>query len=148
MTQENLEIELGLYGEYTTTVPIVSIYLDDRLLDTFKFSESSKKTIIKKFNVAVDMHSNHELKIEFLNRPDNGTVRHMHTKQILSVMQIVLNKLVINGVNCLAYKDTQITYFPEDFNKPFVPGITYISKPGCLKYKFATPLYYWALQLV
>lgn len=148
MNQENLEIELGLYGEYTTVKPIVSIYVDDRLIETFKFNEVSKKTIIKKYNVAVDTPREHELKIEFLNRPIEGTVRHMHTKQILSVMQIVLNKLVINGVNCLAFKDTQITFYPTAFDLPYIPGITYISKPGCLKYTFSTPLYFWALRLV
>lgn len=146
MAQENLNIELGIYGEYTTERPVVSIYLDDKLLERFTFQELSKKTITKKFNVSVDVLQQHELSIEFLNRPDNGTVRHMHTKQILSVMQVVVNKMLINGVNCLAFAGENLVYYPQDPNKPFIRGITYISKPGVLRYTFNSPFFFWALQ--
>ena len=144
---EKLHFKIGLGGTYWKKVPVYSILVNDRVIETQEVSTPSGEVDIVEFDVEV-AEGPCMLKIRLENKDWTDTVENANKTEILQDMLLNIKSVEIDEIDLgnLIYSKSQ--FVGDEADRPVLTNCLDLGWNGAWELAFESPFYIWLLESI
>jgi len=142
---ETLHFKIGIGGTYWKKVPIYSILVNDRLIQTTEVSSPSDEVDIIEFDAEIE-EGPCTLKIRLENKDDTDVVQSADKTEILQDLLLNIVSVEIDEIDLGNLVFTKSEFVGDDKKRPVLDRCVNLGWNGTWTLPFESPFYIWLLE--
>lgn len=143
--KEKLHFKLGIGGTYWRKVPIYSILVNDKLVQTTEITSPSGEVDIIEFDAELD-EGPARLQIRLENKDDTDVVQSADKTEILQDLLLNIKSVEIDEIDLGNLVFTKSEFVGDDSSRPVLDKCVDLGWNGTWTLPFESPFYIWLLE--
>jgi hypothetical protein len=142
---EKLHFKIGVGGTYWKKVPVYSILVNDKLIQTTEITSSSGEVDIVEFDAEL-IEGPCTLKIRLENKDWTDTIQNTDKTEILQDMLLNIKTVEIDEIDLGNLVFTKSEFVGDDADRPVLDKCVDLGWNGTWTLPFESPFYIWLLE--
>jgi hypothetical protein len=142
---EKLHFKIGVGGTYWKKVPVYSILVNDRLVQTNEIASASGEVDIIEFDAELE-EGPARLQIRLENKDDTDVVQSADKTEILQDLLLNIKTVEIDEIDLGNLVFTKSEFVGDDSSRPVLDKCVDLGWNGTWTLPFESPFYIWLLE--
>jgi hypothetical protein len=142
---EKLHFKIGIGGTYWKKVPIYSILVNDKIVQTTEITSPSGEVDIVEFDAELE-EGPATLKIRLENKDDTDVVQSEDKTEILQDLLLNIKTIEIDEIDLGNLVFTKSEFVGDDNSRPVLDKCVDLGWNGTWTLPFESPFYIWLLE--
>jgi hypothetical protein len=142
---EKLHFKIGIGGTYWKKVPIYSILVNDKVIQTTEITAPSGEVEIIEFDAELE-EGPAKLQIRLENKDDSDVVQSADKTEILQDLLLNIKTVEIDEIDLGNLVFTKSEFVGDDSSRPVLDKCVDLGWNGTWTLPFESPFYIWLLE--